>query len=119
MNQYSTIDEYIALQPAEARPHLEAVRAQLRALLPDATEAIAYGMPTYKRTKRNIIHFGAFKNHMRIFPGAQVCEELAAEYPDYVKAKGTIHLPLDGPFPHPFIDLVVAQRLKQYHATGK
>ena len=51
--------------------------------------------------------------------GLFVCEELAAQYPAYVKAKGTIQLPLDGPFPHPFIDIVVHLRLKHFAETGK
>jgi uncharacterized protein YdhG (YjbR/CyaY superfamily) len=119
MLNYATVEEYIVQQPAEVQPALRTIRAQMQGLLPGADETIGYAMPTYKLKKRNIVHFAAFKNHIGIFPGSQVCEELAAAYPQYVKAKGTIHLPLEGPFPHPFIDQVVQLRMQHFTATGK
>ena len=119
MLNFATIDEYIAQQPSAVQPALHTIRAQMQSLLPGAEETIGYAMPTYKRNKRNIVHFAAFKKHIGIFPGGRVCEELATQYPAYVKAKGTIHLPLEGPFPHPFIDVVVQLRLKHFAETGK
>ena len=119
MQNFATIDEYIAQQPAAVQPALHTIRAQMQGLLPGSEETIGYAMPTYTLKKRNIVHFAAFKKHIGIFPGGRVCEELAAQYPQYVKAKGTIHLPLDGPFPHPFIDQVVQLRMKHSTETGK
>ena len=119
MLNFATVDEYIAQQPAAVQPALHTIRAQMQGLLPGSEETIGYAMPTYKLKKRNIVHFAAFKKHIGIFPGSQVCEELAAQYPAYVKAKGTIQLPLDGPFPHPFIDQVVQLRMKHFTETGK
>ena len=119
MQNFVTIDEYIAQQPAAVQPALHSIRAQMQGLLPGSEEIISYAMPTYTLKKRNIVHFAAFKKHIGIFPGSRVCEELAAQYPAYVKAKGTIQLPLDGPFPHPFIDVVVQLRLKHFAEKGK
>ncbi len=119
MLNFATVDKYIAQQPSAVQPALHTIRAQMQGLLPGSAETISYAMPTYRLKKSNIVHFAAFKKHIGIFPGSQVCEELAAQYPAYVKAKGTIHLPLDGPFPHPFIDIVVHLRLKHFAETGK
>ena len=66
-----TIDEYIDEQGEDIRPQLEQVRNAIREVLSEATEKIAWQMPTY-REKKNIIHFAASKNHIGLYPGEAV-----------------------------------------------
>lgn len=89
-----TIDEYIEEQGEDVRTKLEAVRNILRQTLPDATERIAWDMPTY-RGRINFLSFAAAKQHIGIYPGAAVVthfaptlDALALKY-----SKGTIQIP--------------------------
>jgi len=63
-----TIDDYLRNQPEDVGALLSKVREVIRAALPEATEKIAWGMPTFWQEK-NVIHFAAFKDHLGIYPG--------------------------------------------------
>ena len=43
-----TVDEFIAESPVEAQPHLERIRAIIKAAVPDVEETMGYGKPYYK-----------------------------------------------------------------------
>ena len=119
MQTYLSIDDYIAAQPVAIQPMLQQVRAQIRGLLPDASEAISYAMPTYKINGKNIVHFAGYKQHIGIYPGSQVVAELQGELGGYKTSKGAVQLPLTESFPHPLIERIVRLRLTHFLATGK
>jgi Domain of unknown function (DU1801) len=48
--QYKTIDEYIKTFPDDVQLILEKIRQTIRKAAPEATEAISYQMPAFKRT---------------------------------------------------------------------
>lgn len=65
----ATIAAYLdGIAPAQ-RAEFERLRRVVRELAPEAVETISYGMPTFDLRGRHLIHFGAFKNHMSLFPG--------------------------------------------------
>ncbi len=116
---FSNIDEYIALQSEKTQPLLREIRTVIRASAPEATEKIAYQLPTFWQGE-NLIHFGAFKNHIGLFPGGAATTEFAERLKDYKVSKGTIHLPLEKPIDHQLITDIVHWRLKEAAAkTGK
>ncbi len=94
----TTIDEYIAEFPRDVQPLLEKVRAAIRKAAPDATEAISYGMPTFK-LHGNMIHFAGYNHHIGLYPGSRPIEEFKDELTKYKTSKGTLQLPLDKPIP--------------------
>jgi uncharacterized protein YdhG (YjbR/CyaY superfamily) len=102
-NQPATIPEYIAEQPEAVRLILNNVYEAIRAAAPDATERIAWQMPTFWQGE-NLIHFAAMKKHLGIYPG-----ELSALTPftdkltEYTTTKGAIHFPYDKPIDYEFI----------------
>src|SRR5688572_26700240 len=53
----ATVDEYIAAFPPDVRERLERVRAAVHRVLPDAAEAIKYGMPAVLLGGRHAIYF--------------------------------------------------------------
>jgi uncharacterized protein YdhG (YjbR/CyaY superfamily) len=65
----SAIDEYLEKVSPAQQAEFERVRRIVRQLVPEAEETISYGMPTFKYQGKYLIYFGAFKNHMTIFPG--------------------------------------------------
>lgn len=57
------IDAYIARAQPFARPILETVRERVHAVLPDAEEAIKWGMPAYLADGKIVLITAAFKAH--------------------------------------------------------
>ena len=105
----STIGEYIAAFPAAVQEKLEAVRHAVHEAAPAAEEAIKYGMPSFV-WHGNLVHFGAFKNHLGFYPvPAEFAEELAA----YAQGHGSVQFPYDQPLPLELIARIVRFRAKQ------
>jgi len=100
--EINPIDEYIASQPLEAQPFLNQVRNAISSALPNALEIISYQIPTYYKNK-NIIHFGAFKNHIGIYPGPKAIEHFKNKLNDFKHSKGTIQIPYNQSLP---LDLI-------------
>ena len=108
----STIDDYIADQPVEVQPLLQAIRDTIRNAAPDATEKISWQMPTFWQGE-NIIHFAAFKSHIGVFPGGEAVGVFEKRLAEYKTSKGTIRFPLDRPIDHNLIADIVHWRLEQ------
>lgn len=119
MQSVTNIDAYIAQQPDAMQPLLQQIRTQIHAWVPGLSEAIAYGMPTLRLHKKNFIHFAFFRQHMGIYPGAETCERLQAQYPQYVASKGTLQFRHDQPFPWDVLQQVVAVRYEIAHRAGQ
>jgi uncharacterized protein YdhG (YjbR/CyaY superfamily) len=67
MKASKDIDSYIASYPRKTQVLLKKMRAVICKAAPQATEAISYGVPTYK-LNGNLVHFGGFKSHIGFFP---------------------------------------------------
>jgi uncharacterized protein YdhG (YjbR/CyaY superfamily) len=108
----TTIDDYIAEFPRDVQPLLEKVRAAIRKAAPDATEAISYGMPTFK-LHGNMIHFAGYNQHIGLYPGSRPIEEFKDELTKYKTSKGTVQLPLDKPIPVGLIGRITKSCVKR------
>jgi uncharacterized protein YdhG (YjbR/CyaY superfamily) len=106
------IDEYIARYPADVQVKLQKLRETIQKAIPKATEAISYGIPTFKY-HGNLVHFGGFKQHLSFFPGAAGVAAFEKELFGYQTSKGTIQLPLDKPLPLKLIKDIVKFRVIQ------
>ncbi|WP_125572260.1 iron chaperone [Lacticaseibacillus songhuajiangensis] len=106
----SVIDDYIAAAAPAKQERLRAVYATLRAELPDATEKISYGMPTFWQG-HNLIHFAAFKAHIGIYPGADGMAHFAQEVAAYPHSKGALQLPDDRELPLELVAAMARYRL--------
>ena len=117
-NRYSTIDEYIEVFPDNIRAILENIRNTVRTAAPEATEAIAYQMPTFK-LRGNLVHFAAFKNHIGFYPTPSGIEAFKQEIAQYKWAKGSVQFPLSKPIPYDLIARIVQYRVKENGVPGK
>ncbi len=106
------VDAYIAGFPAEVQEILQQVRETIRSLLPDATEAIKYGIPTFVLDKKNVIHFAGYKQHVGVYPVPTGDDSFNEEMAPHQTGKGTARFPLDRPIPHDLIRRMVEFRLK-------
>lgn len=108
----NAVEEYLALVPEPARGTLQKMRAAIRSAAPaEASEAIGYGMPTF-RYKGALVAYAAFKNHCSLFPmNASLIQAFKEELKEYRTSKGTIQFPLDKPLPTALVMKLVKARV--------
>jgi len=108
----ATIDDYIAAFPPAVRLLLEEIRRTIRRAAPEAKEAIRYGIPTFV-LNGNLVHFGAFKNHIGFYPTPSAIAAFQGELSTYGTAKGSVQFPLDRPLPLDLITRIVRFRVEE------
>jgi uncharacterized protein YdhG (YjbR/CyaY superfamily) len=102
-NQAGNIDEFIAQYPPATQKLLKQMRATIHKAHNGFEEAIAYGIPTFRLSKRNVVHFSGYEKHIGFYPGATGIVRFTAELKGYVTSKGTVQFPVDKPLP---VDLI-------------
>jgi uncharacterized protein YdhG (YjbR/CyaY superfamily) len=117
---YHTIDEYIALFPAEIQKILQELRAAIRAAAPGALEKISYQMPAFA-LKGNLVYFAAWKDHIGFYPTSSGTQAFRQELSAYEFSKGTVKFPIDQPLPLDLVSRIVKYRVAENlkKATGK
>ncbi|MBA2263645.1 MAG: DUF1801 domain-containing protein [Chloroflexi bacterium] len=111
------VDAYLAKLPENARATLEILRKTIRAVAPDATETISYGVPGFK-LKRPLVSYGAARNHCALYVmSPAVMEALADELRGYDTSKGTVRFPIDQPLPAELVKKLVQRRIAETEAA--
>ena len=111
--KFSNIDEYLALFPEDVKKKLQELRATIRAAAPGVTETISYQIPTFDLNGRHLIHFGAWKTHIALYPTPSGTRVFERELEGYKAEKGTIQFPLDQPLPLELIGRIVKFRVEE------
>ena len=112
MKKTKTVDTYIAGYPKDVQVLLKQMRVTVRKAAPEAVEVISYGIPTYKQNG-NMLHFGAFKDHISFFPTSSGIAAFKKELSQYKGAKGTVKFPLNEKLPLALIGRIVKFRVKE------
>jgi len=107
------VDAYIGEFPDEVRTILEKLREMILKEAPEATERIAYGMPTYTM-KKNLIHFAGYKKHIGIYPTPEGIEAFKEDLASYKNSKGAVQFPLDRPMPWELIQKMIRYRVANH-----
>lgn len=107
----ATIDAYIAMHPETLQALLQKLRATIQKAAPAAEETIKYGIPTFT-LHGNLVHFGAYKNHIGFYPAPSGMEAFKKELAAYETGKGSIQFPLSQPIPYKLIEQIVHYRVK-------
>lgn len=120
MKKVTTVDEYLADVTEPAHSTLQKVRAMIRTAAPkEATEAISYGMPSFKY-KGSLVGYAAFKEHCSFFPmSGTLLEEMQDELKKYKTSKGTIQFASDKPLPAALVKKLVKARVLENESKGK
>lgn len=111
-SQSPEVNAYIARFPKDVAEMLGQLRSAIRAAAPDATEAMAYGIPTFK-LRGNLVHFGGFTKHIGFFPGPSGVTAFEDKLGKYSVSKGAIRFPLTEPLPLDLIRKIVEHRVKE------
>ena len=108
----SAIDDHIARSTPGTRAALEEVRRLIRAIAPDATETISYGVPTFDLRGKHLVHFAGYARHIGFYPGADGIAAFAEELKPYKSAKGSVQFTLGRPLPADLIRRMVEFRVR-------
>ena len=101
------IDAYIAAFPDERQAILEQIRAAIKAVVPEATETISYGMPSFMLNNQNLVYFSAFKYHIGFYGLPEGDAAFQAALTPFKAGKGTLQFPLNEPMPLDLIRQIV------------
>lgn len=112
------VDTYLSEIEEPKRRTLQELRRTILELLPDAEEAISYGMPAYKVSGTTIAGFAAFKNHLSYLPhSGSVLAALTDDLAAYEQTKGSLHFPADQPLPRDLVRSLLSVRLAEAGIT--
>ena len=117
-NPPTPITDYILGFPPEVQEKLNQMRDAILEVVPEATEKIAYGIPTFF-LNGNVVHFAGYKHHVGFYPDPDGIEAFAAELSAYKLSKGAVQFPLDQPLPLDLVRRITAYRKEQTLAKKK
>ncbi len=111
-NKTPDIDTYIAGFTPDIQQLLEQVRKTIQQAAPEATEAIRYGIPTFRFKGKNLVHFAAHKQHIGFYATPSGHEAFQQELSVYKQGKGSVQFPFDQPLP-----LELMARITRFRVT--
>lgn len=99
------IAAHIARFPIHIQKKLNDLHAFIEQNLPEPTQKMAYGIPTFQLKGKNLIHYAGYSKHIGLYPGAKAIAAFAAEFEarGYQYSKGAVQFPLKAALP---LDLV-------------
>jgi uncharacterized protein YdhG (YjbR/CyaY superfamily) len=113
----TTVTEYIAAAPKQARQKLRELRAILKRVAPVAKETLKWGSPAYEEG-RILFSFTAHKSHINFMPTGPAMVPFKKELAAHRTGKDTIQLPYDKPLPKALIRRIATYRVKQVREKG-
>ena len=116
----ASVEAYLAALPDDKRAVMDHLRGIIRAVAPEATEQISYGMPAFKTHGRFLVSYAAFKRHFSLFPASQaVIDALGDEITPFHTSKGTIQFTVERPLGADVVTRLIKVRLEENAARGK
>ncbi len=106
------VDAYLAALPAGQREALTALRARLRALLPDNVECLSYAMPGFRQPGpkgRMVAGYAAFTRHLGLYPHSGTVIPQIDCTPFRTSMSGVLFTP-DHPLPDALLQTIIHTR---------
>lgn len=103
----TTIDEYIRSFPAEMQAILEKIRQTIHQAVPEATETIRYGIPTFDLKGHHLVFFAGWKQSISLYPLPAGDAAFQQKIAPYKKEKSTLRFPFDRLLPYDVISETV------------
>lgn len=100
---FTTIDEYISTFPANTQAILEKIRQTIQQAVPEATETISYGIPTFDLNGQRLVFFAGWKHSISLYPLPAGDEAFQQKISHYKKEKSTLRFPLNKPIPYDLV----------------
>lgn len=108
----AAVDAYLAALPPDQRAALTALRARLKALLPDHLEVMSYAMPGLRQPGpkgKMVVGYAAFARHLGLYPHSGSVIPLIDCTPFKTSKSGVLFTP-DRPLPDVLLHQIIATR---------
>ena len=102
-----------AKAPPPVRERLEAIQRTVEAEVPGAERHVGYGMPAFRKG-RVFFYFGAFRDHIGVYPPVTAPQALVEDLAPFRGPKGNLAFPHKGPLPLELIGRVARALAEQY-----
>ena len=112
MSKHTSVEAYLDDCDETGRERLEAIRAVVREVAPDAGERISYAIPAFTIDGKVFVFMAAWKEHVSLYPLPQGDPEIDAALAPYAVAKGTVKFRHREPLPLGVVRLVVEAKLR-------
>jgi uncharacterized protein YdhG (YjbR/CyaY superfamily) len=112
------VDAFLAGLPEAPRVALQALRESIQRLIPEATEAISYGVPTFIH-HGPLVGFGTTKAQCSLYVmRPPLVAALRASLKPHQASGGTIHFAPEEPLPPAIIERLVRTRVHENEAAA-
>lgn len=112
---YQDQDQYISGFPPATQEKLQALRAFIKELAPEAQECISYNMPAFKYNGA-FAYFAGYQKHIGFYPTGSGVAHFLHKLNDFKTSKGAIQFPLNKDLPWELIKEIVLFRKAENEA---
>jgi uncharacterized protein YdhG (YjbR/CyaY superfamily) len=113
-----TIDGYLDAVTGDRRAALEALRATIRSLLPDAEECISYGMPAFRLEGEVVGGFAATSAGCSYYPfSGSTLDALRVDVARYSRTKSALHFGAERRLPVSLVRKLLRARLAEIRGS--
>jgi uncharacterized protein YdhG (YjbR/CyaY superfamily) len=115
------MQNYLAKLPASLRAQVLKLRDAIRSAAPETVESFGYGMPAFALDGKNVIWYGAWKNHLSFYPLSGASRRaFGHELAGYdTSGKGTIRFRSDEDVPKSLVARLVRARIAELRKQAK
>lgn len=108
------VDAYFAAAPQPQRSALEATRALILQMYPEAEQVISYALPAFKVDGIIVAGLGATKNGLSFYPhSGQVLSAAGELVAAYSQTKGALHVPAGQTLSRELLAVLIELKLAQ------
>jgi uncharacterized protein YdhG (YjbR/CyaY superfamily) len=110
----TALESYLSRQSPDHQELLRELRARVLALVPDAVDAMGYGMPMLRVDGKGVIWFAAWKRHCSVYPVGLAFITAHPELAEHGHTdKGALHFSKAKPLPAGVVEDLVRERLAE------
>lgn len=115
----TTIDEYIAALDDPARSRMKELCALARDAVPEAGEALKWGVPAFLHPHGTILFVcSAHRQHANFTVTPSSRTAFAGELTSFETGKGSVKLPYAAPVPTELLRRMIAYRVREFEVDG-
>ncbi|MBT0995736.1 DUF1801 domain-containing protein [Cellulomonas sp. DKR-3] len=105
------VTAYVESLPEPARAAVERVYARARAIVPEATEGLGYGMPALVHRGKPLVSVMVARAHIGLYPfSPRALDTVREELAGFSLSKGTVRFSAQAPVPDEVLDRLLQAR---------
>jgi uncharacterized protein YdhG (YjbR/CyaY superfamily) len=109
----TTVQDYIGSLDASRRQIATQMHDTIHAAAPGITGTIRYKMPCFVLDGHYLVYFGAWKNHIGLYPIPRLDPALEADVRPYRTAKDTVRFRYADPVPWDLVQRLIAELVRR------